>query len=90
MTTARPLHFWHCAGDIVMRPAYGRPIPLEREHYEATRALLRDHARAAYQAGDTDAACHWAVKWQDLTNAMDDLANWQRIIGRNPHTNGAA
>lgn len=78
---ARPLTFWHVAGDIIWRGGT-RCTPITEEMARDLRDFFEEQARAAFLARDITAAKRAANHWTELGNALDALTEWRRIVGR--------
>lgn len=76
---ARPLTFWHVAGDIIWR-GNGRPVPIDVRQAHGLRAIYRDETRAAYRSGDLETAAKAAGLWVELGRALDALATYRRLF----------
>lgn len=74
-----PLTFWHVAGDIIWR-GDGRCVPIEERQAEALREQYSTEARAAYLAGDREASAFATRLWLQLTEALDALALYRRVL----------
>jgi hypothetical protein len=81
--SARPLTFWHVAGDVIYR-ADGRPMAISEDMALSLRATYRDECRAAYNARDFAEAAKTARLWCELGSALDALDMWRRVIGGPP------
>lgn len=79
----RFLTFWHCAGDIIWR-ADRRPAPIDAAMASSLRDLYAEEARAAFIARDLRAAKAAASLYRELTDALDALDRWRRIVGAAP------
>lgn len=79
--TAHPLTFWHCAGDIIWR-GDGRWAAVTEFQARSLRDEFKTACRAAYNAGDFAPAAKAARLWMELGNALDALATWKRVVGR--------